>query len=79
MFADPTNLDLTFQFASIATQLGNFESAISALERMLLLNPNLPRVKLEVGVLYFRLGAYPIARSYFFGRDRRRRRARARR
>lgn len=65
MFADPTNLDLTFQFAAVATQIENYESAISALERMLLLNPDLPRVKLELGVLYFRLGAYPIARSYF--------------
>ena len=65
MFADPTNLDLTFRFASVATQLENFESSISALERMLLLNPNLPRVKLEIGVLYFRLGAFPIARAYF--------------
>ena len=28
-------------------------------------NPNLPRVKLELGVLYFKLGSYELARSYF--------------
>ncbi|MCP4328051.1 MAG: hypothetical protein GY791_06395 [Alphaproteobacteria bacterium] len=65
MFRDPSNLDLTFKFAAVANKLGNFESAISALERMLLINPNLPRVKLELGVLYYRLAAYAIAKSYF--------------
>ena len=45
-------------------QTGNFEAAISALERMLLINPNLPRVRLELGVLYFRLGSYQVAKTY---------------
>jgi hypothetical protein len=31
---------------------------------MLLYNPELPRVRLELGVLYFRLGSYAIARTY---------------
>ncbi len=31
---------------------------------MLLYNPDLPRVRLELGVLYFRLGSYVIARTY---------------
>ena len=48
----------------MAIGLGNFESAISALERMLLFNPDLPRVRLELGVLYFRLGSFALARSY---------------
>ena len=30
---------------------------------MLLINPDLPRVRLELGVLYFRLGSYEVARS----------------
>src|SRR5581483_4449762 len=46
-------------------RLGNYEAAISTLERMLLFNRDLPRVKLELGVLYFRIGSYAIARSYF--------------
>ena len=51
MYADPSDLDVTFQFAELATKLGDYEAAIGALERMLFYNPNLPRVKLELGVL----------------------------
>ncbi len=65
MLNDPTNLDVTFAYADIAARLGDDEEAVSALERMLLFNPNLPRVKLELGALYFRMGSYAIARSYF--------------
>lgn len=65
VLADPTNLDLAFEYARIATALGDFEAAISSLERMLIYNPDLPRVQLELGVLYFRLGSYGAAKSYF--------------
>jgi tetratricopeptide (TPR) repeat protein len=65
MYADPSNLDVTFQFAEVASRLGDYEAAIGALERMLFYNPNLPRVKLELGVLYYRIGGYEISRSYF--------------
>ena len=64
IFKNPGNLDKTFRYAELAVELGNFEAAISALERMLLINPNLPRVRLELGVLYFRLGSYQLARTY---------------
>ena len=49
----------------MAAKLGDNEAAVSALERMLLFNPNLPRVQLELGALYFRMGSFEIARSYF--------------
>ncbi|MBM3490964.1 MAG: tetratricopeptide repeat protein [Alphaproteobacteria bacterium] len=64
ILADPANLDKTFRYAELAIQAQDFEAAISALERMLLFNPDLPRVRLELGVLYFRLGSYAIARAY---------------
>lgn len=64
MLRKPADLDVLFKFATVATKTGDFEGAISALERMLLINPNLPRVRLELGVLYYRLGSYEIARSY---------------
>jgi|TARA_Y100000031_G_scaffold132081_1_gene152865 tetratricopeptide (TPR) repeat protein len=64
VFKDPGNLDKSFRFAELAIKIGNYEAAISALERMLLVNPNLPRVRLELGVLYFRLGSFRTARSY---------------
>lgn len=64
LFGDPGNLDKSFRFAELAVQKGNYEAAITSLERMLLVNPDLPRVRLELGVLYFRIGSYQISRTY---------------
>ena len=64
MLLDPSNLDNSFRYAELGIKIGDYEAAISALERMLLYNPDLPRVRLELGVLYFRLGSYAIARAY---------------
>lgn len=61
---DPSNLDLTYAYAQAATQAGDYEAAVTAYERLLLFNPDLPRVKAELGVLYYRLGSYDIARQY---------------
>jgi hypothetical protein len=65
MLTNPANLDVVFAYADVAAKLGDNEGAVSALERMLLFNPNLPRVDLELGALYFRMGSFDIARSYF--------------
>jgi hypothetical protein len=65
MLADPDDLDVMFAFARVASQLGRYEPAISTLERMLVYNADLPRVRLELGVLYFRLGANEVAQAYF--------------
>src|SRR5208283_3370548 len=65
MLRNPANLDIAFAYADIAARLGDYEAAVSTLERMLLFNPDLPRVQLELGVLYFRMGSYQIARDYF--------------
>ena len=64
MVNDPADLETTFHFAALAARTGDLEGAVAALERMLLLEPDLPRVKLELGVLYFRLGSYVVARRY---------------
>jgi len=61
----PANLDVLYDLATVAVALGDYESAISAFERMLIFNPDLPRVRLELGVLYYRLGAYEVARLQF--------------
>ena len=65
MLRDPANLDVTFAYADVSARLGDYEAAVSALERMLLFNPDLPRVQLELGALYFRMGSYELARTYF--------------
>jgi hypothetical protein len=56
-----------FKFATLASQTGDLEGAISSFERMLLIDPNLPRVRLELGVLYYRLASYEVARTYLEG------------
>jgi hypothetical protein len=35
----PADLDVLFKYAGLANQMGDYEGAISALERMLLINP----------------------------------------
>jgi hypothetical protein len=65
MLVKPNDLDATFRYSEIETKLGDYEAAIGALERMLFYNQNLPRVKLELGLLYFRLRSFEMARSYF--------------
>jgi len=59
--ADPATL---VGFAEIAVKVGDLEGAISALDRLLLIDGDQPDVKLELGVLYFRLGSFEAARSY---------------
>ncbi|HTR86579.1 MAG TPA: hypothetical protein VMI56_19005 [Reyranella sp.] len=65
MLRKPADLDVLFKFAALASQTGDLEGAISALERMLLINGDLPRVRLELGVLYLRLNSFEVARTYF--------------
>ncbi|MFI5012511.1 MAG: autotransporter domain-containing protein [Hyphomicrobiales bacterium] len=62
---EPQNLDLAFHFSEVASAAGDYEAAVGALERMRFYNADLPRVELELGVLYFRLGSYKMALSHF--------------
>ena len=64
MLNKPGDVDVLFRFAALAAQTGDLEGAISALERMLIANPQLTRIRLELGILYYRLGSYQVARTY---------------
>ena len=64
LIEDPTNLDNLFKYANLSIILGDLEAAISVFEQMLIYEPDLPRIRLELGVLYFRLNAYPSAKLY---------------
>ena len=75
MLQKPDDLDAAFEYAALSAQVGDIEAAISTLERMLIFAPGLPRLQLELGVLYYRLAAFETARSYFEARDRRAERA----
>ena len=59
--ADPPTL---LRYAEAAIKIGDLEGAISALDRLLLIDGDNPDVQLELGVLYFRLGSMEAARSY---------------
>ena len=61
---DPTDLDKLFEYANLSILVGDLEAAIGVFEQMLIYKPDLPRIKLELGVLYFRLGAYASAKRY---------------
>ena len=65
MINSPGNLDLAYDYAQLSAQVGDYEGAISTLERVLIYAPNTPRVELELGILYYQIGSYDVARSYF--------------
>ena len=60
----PGSPRVLLRFAELAVQVGDLEGAVAALERLLLLDGDQPAVRLELGVLYYRLGAYEAARNY---------------
>ena len=64
LFKDPTNLSLLFQYANLSIMVGDLEGAIGVFEQMLIYDSELPRIRLELGVLYFRLGAFALANNY---------------
>lgn len=65
MMKDPSNIDITMKYANLAVQLKDYESAIPPLERILMFNPNLPTIKYQLGVLYYKLDSVDMAKSYF--------------
>jgi tetratricopeptide (TPR) repeat protein len=65
MLRDPGNLDKTFRFARLAAETGDLEGAAAALSRLLITLPENWRVRYELGILYFRLKSYALAKSYF--------------
>ncbi|MFG1256290.1 tetratricopeptide repeat protein [Xanthobacter flavus] len=61
----PADVELAFRLARRAVEVGDYEAAIGVYERILFYNPKLVRVRLELARLYYRLGSYESARSYF--------------
>jgi tetratricopeptide (TPR) repeat protein len=61
---NPSDPPTLAKFAELAIQVGDIEGAISALERLLLIDGDQADVKLELGVLYYRLGSLEAARMY---------------
>lgn len=61
---DPTNLELNLRYARLGAEIGDYEASITALERLLVYNPNLPSAQLQLGLLYGRLHSYAMAQVY---------------
>lgn len=62
---DPENLDNYFNYAMLAKNMRKFDEAAWALESMLKRQPDLGRIKLELGLIYVELERYEEARSLF--------------
>ncbi len=54
MQANPTQLDYYFTYAQMATAMGEFDKAADAYQHMLQVDPQLDRVKLELGMVYMK-------------------------
>lgn len=52
--AHPNNLDNYFRYAKLAEALGEYEKALRAYETMLLKNPGLDRIRLDLGIAYLK-------------------------
>lgn len=65
MLKEPGNVDIAMRYSQLAEQLGDYEAAIPPLERLLMFNPDLPDIKLKLGVLYHKLGSDDVAKTYF--------------
>lgn len=65
MLANPADVDVALHYSYLAEQLGDYEAAIPPMERLLMFNPDLPHIKLKLGVFYHKLGSDDVARTYF--------------
>ncbi|MBS0522916.1 MAG: tetratricopeptide repeat protein [Proteobacteria bacterium] len=61
----PTDAPTLLRYARLAVEVGDLEAAVSAYERFLMIDGDQPRVRYELGVLYYRLRSYEAARAYF--------------
>lgn len=61
----PTDAPTLLKYARLAVQIGDLEAAVSAYERLLMIDGEQPRIRYELGVLYYRLRSYEAARAYF--------------
>ncbi len=60
----PSDFNNALQYAASASA-NDIESAIGTYEQLLFYNPTLSRVHFQLGILYYRLGSYEMARGYF--------------
>ena len=59
----PTNQETGLQYARLLVAVGNYEGGVAALERLLLNTDPPPTIRLELAVLYYRLGSYQMSEA----------------
>jgi hypothetical protein len=64
MLNKPSDPATVVRFVALAERVGDFKGAIAALERLLLTNPDQPRVQTELAALYLKIGLYDAAKTY---------------
>lgn len=64
VLADVGNPDKSFELVQAAVEIGDMRGATGALERMLLIDPRLANIQLELGILYLRLGNPELGRYH---------------
>ena len=68
-YRHPDDVAAALEFAKVARVAGDLEGAVGALERVLIFNPDLPTVDLELGLLYRDLGSPEAARIHLLRAD----------
>ncbi len=61
VLADPDNIELNYKYAKAQIAVNNLRQAAATLERILMVNPALPRVRLTYAVVLYRLDNLPEA------------------
>jgi hypothetical protein len=64
VIADAANPERSFDFVEAAIAAGDLRGAAAALERILLIDPRLANIRLELGVLYMRMGNDALAQYH---------------
>lgn len=62
---NPRNLTVNYRYAKLAEKMGKHYESIAAYERMLIANPSLDRVKLDLALIYMKLGNFSESKRLF--------------
>lgn len=62
---DPGNVDKAFAYVDMLVAERDYEAAVAVLERLAIRYPDDAKIRLEIGVLYYRLGSYLMANRAF--------------
>lgn len=65
LLAAPADRALMLRYARLSVELRDYEAAVSTLERILDIDPGDTRARYELGIAYYALGSYEVARYHF--------------